>query len=84
METGIWILILAVILIFGVSAILYKLLYSPNLPAPVPLVPSSREKHMRGYEDEERPNYLISGLIILLFALFALMFVFRCKGKKFV
>lgn len=86
LPTGVWILILAVVLIFGVAAILFKLLYRDPVPGPVPLVPASHEKPLRSYDagEEERPNYLFSGLIILLFALFALMFVFRCKGKKFV
>ena len=86
LPTSVWILILAAVLVFVVAAILFALLYRPK-----DREQDFRKTHHRenprcenGGSDEDRPNYIVSGLIILLFAAFALFFVFRCKGKKFV
>lgn len=90
LPTSVWILILAAVLVFVVAAILFALLYRPGGGS---TNQDFKKTHRRGSpgreqncdnEGGERPNYMVSGLIILLFVSFALLFVFRCKGKKFV
>lgn len=42
----------------------------------------SERENLRDLEPCERPNYLMTGLIILSFVLLFLIFIFQCKGLK--